>query len=126
MEPSADKKNGRIYTPFTSTRPHFTHQARRGRGLLPHLKVRAVPFEPGDRVGPADLRRERAARAALKFYGEERWGRERLDKEIGLAAAWARKHNVPRVCNEFGVYRAYAHEADRLRWLADVRATLEK
>jgi hypothetical protein len=63
---------------------------------------------------------------ALKNYGEERWSAERVEKEIALAAGWARKHNVPLVCNEFGVYHAFAPEAARLRWIEDVRKTLER
>lgn len=33
---------------------------------------------------------------------------------------------MPLTCNEFGVYRAYTPAPDRLRWLADVRAALER
>jgi len=29
------------------------------------------------------------------------------------------------MCNEFGVYRRVATDSDRMRWIADVRTTLE-
>ncbi len=125
IEPLADRNV--IYNFHFYENHNFTHQgATWGADFWPHLKGVPYPSSP-ESVEPllASIENE-PARRALKFYGEERWNRERLDKEIGLAAAWGRKHNVPLVCNEFGVYRAYAHEADRLRWLEDVRATLEK
>ena len=125
MEPLADRNV--IYNFHFYENHNFTHQgATWGAGYWPHLKGVPYPSSPEAVATLLTSIENEQARAALKFYGEERWGRERLDKEIGLAAAWARKHNVPLVCNEFGVYRAYAHEADRLRWLADVRSTLEK
>jgi endoglucanase len=125
MEPLADRNV--IYNFHFYENHNFTHQgATWGADFWPHLKGVPYPSSP-EAVEPllASIKNE-TARGALKFYGEERWNRERLDKEIALAAAWGRKHNVPLVCNEFGVYRAYAHEADRLRWLADARATFEK
>ncbi len=125
MEPLADRNV--IYNFHFYENHNFTHQgATWGADFWPHLKGVPYPSSPEAVATLLTSIENEQARAALKFYGEERWGRERLDKEIGLAAAWARKHNVPLVCNEFGVYRAYAHEADRLRWLEDVRTTLEK
>jgi hypothetical protein len=59
-------------------------------------------------------------------YGLDRWNASRIDAEIGEAAAWAKKWNVPLTCNEFGVYRKTANPEDRARWLSDVRTALEK
>ena len=42
------------------------------------------------------------------------------------AAAWGKQHNVPLLCNEFGVYRAYASPQDRAAWISDVRTALER
>jgi hypothetical protein len=46
--------------------------------------------------------------------------------EIEQVAAWARKHNVRVMCNEFGVYRALADPGDRAKWISDVRVALER
>jgi endoglucanase len=125
IEPLADRNV--IYNFHFYENHNFTHQgATWGADFWPHLKGVPYPSSPEAVAGLLASIENETARRALKFYGEERWDAARLDKEIGLAAAWARKHNVPLVCNEFGVYRAYAHEADRLRWLEDVRTTLEK
>ena len=45
---------------------------------------------------------------------------------IALAAEWARRRGVPLTCNEFGVYRTYAPTDARLRWIEDVRTSLER
>ncbi|HWT01370.1 MAG TPA: cellulase family glycosylhydrolase [Pyrinomonadaceae bacterium] len=125
IEPLADRNV--IYNFHFYENHNFTHQgATWGAGYWPHLKGVPYPSSP-ETVNAllASIENEQA-RAALKFYGEERWDAARVDKEIAAAAAWGRKHNVPLVCNEFGVYRAYVREADRLRWIEDVRRTLEK
>jgi hypothetical protein len=46
--------------------------------------------------------------------------------EISTVADWAKRHGVPLVCNEFGVYRKYADPQDRARWISDVRTSLER
>jgi endoglucanase len=66
------------------------------------------------------------ARFSLLRYGEDRWNAERIDREIGMAAAWATKHHVPLTCNEFGAFRRFADPADRARWIGDIRTALEK
>jgi endoglucanase len=125
IEPLADRNV--IYNFHFYENHNFTHQgATWGADFWPYLKGVPYPSSPEavSRLLPA-IENEQA-RNALKFYGEERWDAARIDKEIAPAVAWGRKYNVPLVCNEFGVYRAYAHEADRLRWIEDVRTTLEK
>ncbi|HEY0375946.1 MAG TPA: cellulase family glycosylhydrolase [Pyrinomonadaceae bacterium] len=125
IEPLADRNV--IYNFHFYENHNFTHQgATWGAAFWPYLKGVPYPSSP-ETVAPllASIENEQA-RNALKFYGEEHWDAARVDKEIAPAVAWGRKHHVPLVCNEFGVYRAYAHEADRLRWLEDVRSTLEK
>jgi hypothetical protein len=54
-------------------------------------------------------------------YGPEHW-----DAEIYQVADWAKQHGVAVVCNEFGVYRAYAEPSDRATWIKDVRTSLER
>jgi hypothetical protein len=65
-------------------------------------------------------------RLYLTRYGHERWSAERIEAEIGEAAAWAARHNARVICNEFGVYRRWARPSDRARWIGDVRAALER
>ena len=59
-------------------------------------------------------------------YGQQGWDIHAMEKRIGLAVAWAKRRHVPLWCGEFGVYRKYAPVADRARWIADMRKTLEK
>jgi endoglucanase len=59
-------------------------------------------------------------------YGQQVWDIHTMEKRIGLAVKWAAKRHVPLWCGEFGVYRNYAPAADRARWIADMRKTLEK
>jgi len=33
---------------------------------------------------------------------------------------------VPLICNEFGVYRPFAHPQDRAAWIKDVRSSLDR
>ena len=124
IEPLADRNV--VYT-FHYYEPHnFTHQgATWGADFWPYLKGVPYPGSP-EAVAPllAGVERD-TARAVLKDYGEQRWDAARVRAEIARAAGWARRRGVPLVCNEFGVYRAYAPPADRLRWIADVRAALE-
>ncbi|HEX8353438.1 MAG TPA: cellulase family glycosylhydrolase [Pyrinomonadaceae bacterium] len=124
-EPLADRNvvyNFHFYEPHT-----FTHQgATWGADYWPHLKGLPYPSDPGPVAPLLDSVADAAARAALKDYGEQRWGAARVEREIAAAAGWARRHGVALTCNEFGVYRAYAPEAARLRWIADVRAALER
>lgn len=125
IEPLADRNV--VYT-FHFYEPHnFTHQgATWGADFWPYLKGVPYPGSP-ELVAPLVAAAEREqVRAVLKDYGEQRWDAARVEREIAQAAEWARRRGVPLTCNEFGVYRAYTHAPDRLRWLADVRAALEK
>ena len=125
LEPLADRNV--IYT-FHFYEPHnFTHQgATWGADFWPYLKGVPYPGSP-ELVAPLVAAAEREnVRAVLKEYGEQRWDAARVEREIAKASEWARVRGVVLTCNEFGVYRAYTHAPDRLRWLADVRAALER
>jgi aryl-phospho-beta-D-glucosidase BglC (GH1 family) len=58
-------------------------------------------------------------------YGMEHWDAARIDMEIDQVAQWAKRWNVPLVCNEFGVYRKSADPQARATWIHDVRSSLE-
>ncbi|MDT5270507.1 MAG: endoglucanase [Acidobacteriota bacterium] len=125
LEPLADRNV--IYT-FHFYEPHnFTHQgATWGADFWPYLKGVPYPGSP-ELIAPLVAAAEREnVRAVLKDYGEQRWDAARVEREIAKASEWARVRGVVLMCNEFGVYRAYTHAPDRLRWLTDVRTALER
>ena len=125
IEPLADRNvvyNFHLYEPH-----NFTHQgATWGADYWPYLKGVPYPSSP-ELVAPLlPTVANDAARGALRQYGEERWDASRVERMVAQAAEWAQRRGVPLTCNEFGVYRAYAPADSRLRWLADVRAALER
>lgn len=124
LTPVADRNvvyNFHFYEPF-----EFTHQgATWGYEMWRHY--RGVPY-------PVDAERIAAALAMIdnpraqeeiRFYGQSGWGATRIGQRLDQAAAWGAQHNVPLICNEFGVYRLITTPADRLAWLTDVRTALE-
>jgi endoglucanase len=125
LEPLADRNV--VYTFHFYAPALFTHQgATWGLGYWRHLRDLPYPASPAELPGmtagvPDDL-----SRLYLTRYSHERWGAERIEAEIGLAAAWAARHNVRVTCTEFGVYRRWARPPDRARWIGDVRAALER
>ena len=125
IEPVADRNvvyNFHLYEPHT-----FTHQgATWGADYWPFVRNVPYPSSP-DAVAPllATITNE-PARSALRQYGKERWDASRVERTVAEAAEWARVRGVPLTCNEFGVYRAYSPPGSRLRWIADVRAALER
>lgn len=125
IEPVADRNV--VYT-FHFYDPHtFTHQgATWGADYWPFIKNVPYPSSPEAVSTLLPSVERESARAALKDYGDNRWDAARVEREITPAAEWARKRGVPLTCNEFGVYRAYAPAADRLRWISDVRTALER
>jgi len=105
----------------------FTHQgADWTMAVCQHVKQ--VPY-PSDRAAVQSMLHvvtNESARESLKEYGRDHWDQQRIDQRISLAAQWAKQHGVRVMCNEFGVYRRYANDADRVVWLEDIRASLEK
>jgi endoglucanase len=108
--------------------PHiFTHQGATWGAYYWHfLRGIEYPSNPESAQRAAQLEPDEVNRLPVIRYGLEHWNSARIETEMEQAAAWARRRNVPLVCNEFGVYRAYADPHDRDAWLHDVRTALEK
>jgi len=108
--------------------PHlFTHQgATWGSPYWPHVRGLKYPSDRGNAEKVADAVPEAINKLFVTRYGLDHWDATRIDAEIVQVAAWAKRWNVPVVCNEFGVYRKFSDPADRSAWISDVRSSLEK
>jgi len=123
--PYADRNiiyNFHFYEPFA-----FTHQGANWAGAnVPLYKNVPYPSSTESVSRILDTIQDEPARYNLLRYGEDGWNAARIDREIGVAAAWAAKYQVPLTCNEFGAYRRFAPVADRAAWIRDMRTALEK
>jgi len=124
QEPLADSNV--IYN-FHFYEPHiFTHQgATWGEYFWQWLKGLHYPSAPENAEQVAELALEQVDRLRVIRYGRDHWDAGRIGAEMKQAADWARRRNVPLVCNEFGVFRVYTDPKDRAAWLHDVVTALE-
>jgi hypothetical protein len=111
------------YSPST-----FTHQGADWTGNAGISDLRGVPwpaFVPELRNVVA---RETApaAQALLRKYEEEDWDAGRLDWDMRLAAAWAKKWGARVIVNEFGDFKPFSPPDSRARWLHDMRLAIER
>jgi len=106
--------------------PHiFTHQgATWGEYYWHWVKGLHYPSTPASAEQVAALVPDDVDRLKVIRYGRDHWDADRMESEMKQAAAWAERHGVPLICNEFGVYRM-ADPQDRAAWIHDVRVALE-
>ncbi len=125
LEPLRDSNV--IYN-FHFYEPHiFTHQgATWGTYYWHWVKGLHYPSSPESAAKTAAGMPDAVDRLAVIRYGQDHWDAARIDAEITQVADWAGKRGVLVVCNEFGVYRAYADPRDREAWIHDVRSALER
>jgi len=125
MEPLRDPN---IIYNFHFYEPHmFTHQGATWGSYQWHwLKGLHYPSSPEKVAQTAANVPVPLYRLFVIRYGQDQWNAERMEAEVNQVSEWAKRYNVPVICNEFGVFRAYAEPNDRAAWISDLRKTLEK
>ncbi|HTR65636.1 MAG TPA: cellulase family glycosylhydrolase [Terriglobales bacterium] len=125
LEPLRDTN---IIYNFHFYEPHvFTHQgATWGVNFWHDVQGLAYPSSPESAEKAAASVPDPVNRLAVLRYGAEHWDAARMDLEMSQAAEWAKRWNVPLICNEFGVFRPHSNPQDRAAWIHDVRSALEK
>jgi endoglucanase len=125
LEPLRDSNviyNFHFYSPHI-----FTHQGANWGAYFWHwVKGLHYPSSPESAAKVAAGVPDAVDRLPVIRYGQDHWDAARIDAEITQVAQWAQQNGVPVVCNEFGVYRAYADPRDREAWIHDVRVALEQ
>ena len=115
-----------IYTFHFYEPMQFTHQGASWTGTWPIL-THNIPYPPTQEGLQASLAEvpDAISKYELEHYWLDHWDAQRIRMEIDAAAGWGKEHNVPVICNEFGVHRPVAPADSRMRWIHDVRTALE-
>ena len=113
--------NFHLYDPFI-----FTHQgASWGWRASQYMKNIPYPSTP-QLVAPLLAQiQDSEAKSAVERYGQEKWNKAKLIRELAPIAAWAKTNRVTVTCNEFGAIPWVAPRDSMLRYLKDVREVLE-
>lgn len=115
-----------IYTFHFYEPMQFTHQGASWTGTWPIL-THNIPYPPTEESLQPSLAEvpDAISKYELEHYWLDHWDAQRIRMEIDAAAGWGKEHNVPVICNEFGVHRPVAPADSRMRWIHDVRTALE-
>jgi aryl-phospho-beta-D-glucosidase BglC (GH1 family) len=119
--------DGNVIYNFHFYEPHeFTHQGA-GWGGTWWIYTHNIPYPADERSMQESLKElpDASSRYAMEHYWLDHWDAHRIRLQIDAAAAWAKDHNVPLICNEFGAYREHSEPASRMNWIRDVRTALE-
>ncbi len=119
--------DGNVIYNFHFYDPHeFTHQgATWGMPYWVYEHQIPYPATEATMAEKLDEMPDPVSRFYLENYWLDHWDAHRIRLLIDEAGDWGRAHNVPVICNEFGVYRKVVDPADRAAWLRDVRTALE-
>ncbi|HLY41965.1 MAG TPA: cellulase family glycosylhydrolase [Terracidiphilus sp.] len=86
-----------------------------------------IPYPPTEQSMAESLKEvpNPVNRYKLENYWLDRWDAEHIRGLINEAVAWASANNVPLTCNEFGAFREHMQPESRMRWIHDVRSSLD-
>lgn len=119
--------DGNVIYNFHFYDPHtFTHQGATW-GTPWWVYEHGLPYPPTADSMAALIKEvpDPADRFQMENYWLEHWDGEHIRLLIDEAAAWGKSNNVPLICNEFGAFREHMDPASRMRWIHDVRTSLE-
>lgn len=111
------------YSPST-----FTHQGADWTSQRGIAELRGVPwpaFLP-ELQNAMDSAMSVGALKLLQRYRTEDWDANRIDWDMRLAAEWSKRWGVRLVINEFGDFKTFSPPESRVRWLHDVRSSMDR
>jgi endoglucanase len=106
----------------------FTHQGADWTSQPGMASLAGVPwpaFLP-ELQNAMDRAMSTAALKLMRRYRAEDWDSSRIDWDMRLAAEWSKRWGVRVVVNEFGDFKTYSPPESRVRWLHDVRLSIER